>query len=177
VLIISSKVGFRSRVFEVHRDQIVEPGATKAVRDIVVHAGSVVVLPVFPDGRILLIRQYRYATRRFLWELVAGGKEPNETPTAGAHRELREESGYQARHMRKLLEIFPSPGVLSERMEIFLAEELTRGRAEPEEDERITVKILSLPEAVRWIRTGKIRDAKSVAGILYYAHFIARKKR
>lgn len=177
MVVISSKLGFRSRVFEVHRDQIIEPGGTKAVRDIVVHAGSVVVLPVFPDGRVLLIRQYRYAAKQFLWELVAGGREPNETATAGAHRELREESGYLARRMRKLLEIFPSPGVLSERMEIFLAEQLTKGEAEPEEDERIEVRIVPLAEAVKWIKSGKIRDAKSVAGILYYAYFVARKKR
>lgn len=175
--VIHSAVTFRSRVFSVRRDQIIEPGGTKAVRDIVVHAGSVVVLPAFPDGRILLIRQYRYATEQFLWELVAGGKEPNESAVAGAHRELREESGYLARRMRKLLEVFPSPGVLSERMEIFLAEGLTEGDARPEEDEKITVKIVPLSEALRWIGSGKIRDAKSVCGILYYAHFVARKKR
>jgi ADP-ribose pyrophosphatase len=176
VRVLSSEVPFRSRVFTVRRDQIIEPGGTRAVRDIVVHSGSVVVLPVFPDGRVLLIRQYRYATGQFLWELVAGGKEPNETSTVGAHRELREESGYSARRMRKLLEVFPSPGVLSERMEIFLAEGLTKGDAHPEEDEKITVEIVPLTEALKWIRSGKIRDAKSVSGILYYAHFVARKK-
>jgi ADP-ribose pyrophosphatase len=175
--VLSSEVTFRSRVFTVRRDQIIEPGGTRAVRDIVVHSGSVVVLPVFSDGRILLIRQYRYATNQFLWELVAGGKEPNETSTVGAHRELREESGYSARRMRKLLEVFPSPGVLSERMEIFLAEGLTKGNAHPEEDEKITVRIVPLTEALKWIRSGKICDAKSVSGILYYAHFVARKKR
>jgi ADP-ribose pyrophosphatase len=177
VRVLNSEVTFRSRVFTVRRDQIIEPGGTKAVRDIVVHSGSVVVLPVFPNGHILLIRQYRYATKQFLWELVAGGKEPDETDVAGAHRELREETGYLARRMRKLLEVFPSPGVLSEHMEIFLAEGLTKGDAHPEEDEKITVKIVPLTEALKWIRTGKIRDAKSVSGILYYAHFVARKKR
>jgi ADP-ribose pyrophosphatase len=174
--VLGSEVTFRSRVFEVRRDQIVEPGGTKAVRDIVVHSGSVVVLPVFPDGRILLIRQYRYAAKQFLWELVAGGKEPNETAVAGAHRELHEESGYIARRMRKLLEVFPSPGVLSERMEIFLAEGLRKGQAHPEEDEKIEVKIVPLAEALKWVRCGEIRDAKSVSGILFYAHFVARKK-
>jgi ADP-ribose pyrophosphatase len=177
VRILRSEVTFRSRVFEVRRDQIVEPGGTKAVRDIVVHSGSVVVLPVFPKGRILLIRQYRYAAKQFLWELVAGGKEPNETAAAGARRELREESGYVARRMRRLLEVFPSPGVLSERMEIFLAEGLTKGEAHPEEDEKIDVKIVPLAEALRWIYSGRIRDAKSVSGILFYAYFVARKKR
>ena len=105
---------------------------------------------------------------------MAGHKEPNETAAAGVHRELLEETGYTARRIRKLLEIFPSPGLLGERMDIFLAEGLTKGTAQPEEDERITQKIVTLREAEKWIRSGKIRDSKSVAGILYYARFVAR---
>jgi ADP-ribose pyrophosphatase len=77
--------------------------------------------------------------------------------------------------MKKLLEIFPSPGLLGEKMEIYLATGLTRGEASPEDDEKITVKILPLVDALRWIRQGKIRDAKSVSGILYYARFAAEK--
>ena len=137
----------------------------------VVHPGSAVVLPVFPDGRILLIRQYRHAAGEYLWELVAGHKEPNETFAEGAKRELIEETGYTAKSVRRLLAIFPSPGLLSERMEIFLATGLTKGAAHPEADEKITSRILTLHEAEQWIRTGKIRDAKSVSGILFYARF------
>ncbi|HTZ98936.1 MAG TPA: NUDIX hydrolase, partial [Candidatus Aquilonibacter sp.] len=136
-----------------------------------------VVLPVFPDGRILLIRQYRHAAGEYLWELVAGHKEPNETFAEGAKRELIEETGYSAKRVRRLLTIFPSPGLLGERMEIFLATGLTKGTARPEDDEKITVRIMKLREALNWIRTGKIRDAKSVAGILFYAQFLARKNK
>ena len=172
--VVSSKVMFKGRVFSVRRDQVVEPEGTKAVREIVVHPRSVVVLLLFPDGRILLIMQYRHAAQRYLWELVAGHKEPDESFLTGAHRELLEESGYSAKKMRKLLEIFPSPGLLSERMAIFLAEGLKEGEAQPEEDEKIAVRIVSLAEALEWIRRGKIQDAKSVSGILYYAQFIAK---
>jgi ADP-ribose pyrophosphatase len=176
IKILSSKVMFKGRVFEVRRDQIIEPGVPKVTREIVAHPGSVVVLPVFPDGRILLIRQYRHAAGQYMWELVAGHKEPNEDFRHGAARELREETGYTARRYRKLLEIFPSPGLLSERMVIFLAEGLTKGEAHPEEDEKIESRILTLAEIERWIRTGKIRDAKSVSGLLYYARFAKHKR-
>ena len=95
---------------------------------------------------------------------------------AGAHRELQEETGYTARKIRKLLEVFPSPGLLGEKMEIFLAEGLKKGKARPEDDEKITQRILTLTEARKWIRSGKIRDSKTVAGILYYSTFLARGK-
>jgi len=174
--ILSSKVMYKGRVFGVRRDQLIEPTGTKATREIVTHPGSVVVLPVFADGRILMIRQYRHAAGQFMWELVAGHREPDEDFRHGAARELQEETGYTARRYRKLLEIYPSPGLMSERMVIFLAEGLTEGRANPEEDEKIEARILTLREIERWIRSGKIRDAKSVSGLLYYARFIRGKK-
>ena len=86
---------------------------------------------------------------------------------------MLEETGYTAQRIRKLLEIFPSPGLLGERMDIFLAEGLTKGKAQPEDDERITQRIVTLREAEKWIRSGKICDAKSIAGILYYTRFVA----
>ena len=105
-----------------------------------------------------------------------GTKSRTRTFFAGAHRELQEETGYTARKIRKLLEVFPSPGLLSEKMVIFLAEGLTKGKARPEDDEKITQRILTLADARKWIRSGKIRDAKTIAGILYYARFLARGK-
>lgn len=172
--ILSSKVLFRGRVFTLKRDRVAEPSGIVVTRDMIAHPGSVVVLPLLGDGRIVLIRQYRHAVGQFLWELVAGHKEPNESPVAGAHRELLEETGYTAKRVRKLLEYFPSPGLLGERMDIFLAEGLTKGKAQPEEDEKISQKIVTLREAEKWVRSGKIRDGKSIAGLLYYARFVAR---
>jgi ADP-ribose pyrophosphatase len=174
---LSSKVLFRGRVFGVRRDHVIEPGGIEAVRELVTHPGSVVVLPVFPTGRILVIRQFRYVTGRYLWELVAGHKEPGESFLAGARRELQEEAGYTARRLRKMLEIFPSPGLLTERMVIYLAKGLTKGKPRPEDDEKIAARLISLKEAEQWIQRGKIRDAKSVAGILYYSKFMARPPR
>ncbi len=176
VKILSSKTLFRGRVFALKRDRVLEPSGVTAIREFVQHAGSVVVLPVLPDGRIVLIRQYRHAAGQYLWELVAGHKEPHEDFLPGAHRELQEETGYTARRIRKLLEVFPSPGLLGEKMVIFLAEGLTKGKARPEDDEKITQRILTLAEARKWIRSGRIRDSKTVAGILYYDRFLARGK-
>lgn len=177
VQVVSSELIFKGRVMEVYRDHIVEPSGIKAMREWVKHPGSVVVLPVFPDGRILLIRQYRYAAAQEMWELVAGHKEPDENYETGAHRELEEESGYTAKKMTKLLEFFPSPGFLSEKMVVFLAEGLTKGKSNPEEDEKIDQRIVTLAQAEDWIRTGKIRDAKTVSGILYYSKFARNKSR
>jgi ADP-ribose pyrophosphatase len=173
--VISSKVMYEGPVFGVRRDHVREPNGIEATRDIVTHSGSVVVLPVFSDGRILMIRQYRYAARDYLWELVAGRKDPGEHFVQAARRELQEETGYTARKIRKLIEVFPTPGFVNETMVIFLVQELREGAATPEDDERITTRKLTLRDAERWIRTGKIRDAKSVAGILYYSKFVSRK--
>ena len=98
------------------RDTVIEPGGVQAERDIIVHPGSVVVLPIFKDGRILLIRQYRHSVGEFLWELVAGRKEPKESPMAGARRELLEETGYTAKRMRRLMRVVPTPGFVNEWM-------------------------------------------------------------
>jgi ADP-ribose pyrophosphatase len=172
--VVSSETIFKGRVFTLKRERVAEPGGIVTTRDIIVHPGSVVVLPVLDDGRIVLIRQYRHAAGQYLWELVAGHKEPKQTAVEGARRELLEETGYTAQRVRKLFEIFPSPGLLGERMDIFLAEGLTKGKARPEDDEKITQKIVTLGEAEKWIRSGKIRDSKSISGILYYARFVAR---
>jgi ADP-ribose pyrophosphatase len=173
--IVSSKTLFKGRVFTLKRDRVAEPSGIITTREIIEHPGSVVVLPVLADGRIVLISQYRHAAGQYLWELVAGHKEPNESPITGAHRELLEETGYKAKRMRKLLEVFPSPGLLGERMDIFLAEGLTAGKARPEDDEKITTKVVTLAEAERWIKSGKITDSKSVAGILFYASFVRKR--
>ncbi|MGB6500177.1 MAG: NUDIX hydrolase, partial [Thermoplasmata archaeon] len=172
--ILRSKIIYKGPVFGIRRDEIIEPGGLRVTREVITHPGSVVVLPVFPDGRILMIRQYRHATRQFLWELVAGRIDEGENPRKAAARELIEETGYRAKRFHVFLDIFPTPGFLEERMYILLAEDLTAGVAEPEEDERITAQAFTHGEIEQMIRRNKIRDAKSVAGILYYLRFLVR---
>jgi ADP-ribose pyrophosphatase len=169
--LLKSEVLYQGKVFRLQRDTVIEPGGVQAERDIIVHPGSVVVLPIFKDGRILLIRQYRHSVGEFLWELVAGRKEPNESPAAAARRELVEETGYTAKRLRKLMRIVPTPGFVNEWMWIFAAEGLTEGAAQPEEDEKIVPRIFTLKQAERMIERGTLRDAKSICGILYYLRF------
>jgi ADP-ribose pyrophosphatase len=171
--VLRSKMIYQGRVFGVRRDEIIEPTGVRVTREVITHPGSVVVLPVLPDRRIVLIRQYRHATRQFLWELVAGRMERGENPGRAAGRELIEETGYRAKRFRVFLDVFPTPGFLEERMYILLAEGLTLGEAEPEEDEKITVKSFTRKELEKMIRNGTLRDAKSIAGLLYYFRFLA----
>ena len=173
VQVLSSETIYQGKVFAIRKDRVVEPHGVEVTREVVTHSGSVVVLPVFADGRLLLIRQYRYVARQFLWELVAGRKDEGENFIQGARRELEEETGYTAEKLTQIMDVFPSPGFLAENMVIFLAEGLRKGKARPEEDEKITARIVSLREAENWISTGKIRDAKTIAGILFYSTFLA----
>ncbi|HYT19186.1 MAG TPA: NUDIX hydrolase [Candidatus Polarisedimenticolia bacterium] len=171
--VLSSTIIYKGPVFGLRRDEVIEPSGVRAMREVITHPGSVVVLPVLPDGRILLIRQYRHATRQYLWELVAGRMDPGETPKVAAARELIEETGHRAKRFRVFLDVFPTPGFLEERMFILLAEGLTAGEADPEEDEKIISRAYTRKQLEEMIRSGKLRDAKSIAGILYYFRFLA----
>lgn len=171
--ILRSKVIYKGPVFGVRRDEVLEPGGVRTTREVITHPGSVVILPLLPDGRILLVRQYRHATRQFLWELVAGRIERGENPRRAAARELLEETGYRAKRYRLFLDIFPTPGFLEERMYILLAQELTSGDARPEEDEKIISRAFGRSQLRQMIRRGKLRDAKTIAGLLYYFSFLA----
>lgn len=175
--IASSETLFHGRVFDVRREHVKEPNGVEATREFVVHSGSVVILPVFEDGRMLMVRQYRHSVGDYLWELVAGRMEAGESPLAGAKRELTEETGYTARSWQQILDVFPTPGFVSERMVVYVARDLRAGVAHPEADERITAHAFSPRELENWIRKGKLRDAKSIAGILYYLRFCATPAR
>jgi ADP-ribose pyrophosphatase len=132
---------------------------------VVAHPGSVVVLPVFPGNRVLLVRQFRYAAGQRLWELVAGGLEPGESIVKAAHRELLEETGYRARRARRLISFFPSPGFVAEQMHLVKVMGLTPGQAQPESDERIETRLFTLPQLRAMIRTNQIRDGKTLVGV------------
>jgi len=175
--ILKSEMVYEGKVFGVRRDDVVEPTGLRATREVITHPGSVVVLPLLSDGRIVLIRQYRHATRQFLWELVAGRIDGGENPRRAAARELIEETGYRAKRFRIFLEVFPTPGFLEERMYILLAEGVTPGEAHPEEDEKITAKAFTKKELETMIGRGRLHDAKSIAGILYYLRFLASKRK
>ncbi|MDA2913652.1 NUDIX hydrolase [Acidobacteriia bacterium AH_259_A11_L15] len=188
-----SRMMFRGRVFRVRRDIVQEPalppptsrkaGLRRAgggrrlrgrgkeqtvLREVIEHGGSVAVLAMFPDGRLLLVRQYRYPADDFLWELVAGHIDPGESPRAAARRELEEETGYRARRLERLVEFYPSPGFLGEKMIVFRARGLRAGRARPEPDEALEARAFTRRELEGMVRRGELRDGKTLVGLLLY---------
>jgi ADP-ribose pyrophosphatase len=165
--VLRSRTAFKGKLVQVKVDRVVEPGGIAADREIVCHPGSVVVLPELPDGRLLLVRQFRYAARRWLWELVAGGIEPGETPLEAARRELEEETGYRARVFRPLFTFFPSPGFVSEKMHLLEARGLTPAKAQPDPDERIRLGRFTEGQLRRMLRARKIEDGKTLVGLLW----------
>lgn len=171
-LILRSKTIYSGPVFGIRRDEVEEPGGVRTTREVITHSGSVVVLPVLEDGRVLLIRQYRHAARAFLWELVAGRIDEGDTPRKAAARELIEETGYRAKRFRIFLDFYPSPGFLEEKMFILLAEGLSEGIAQPEKDERIESRAYERKELEQMIQKRIIRDGKTIAGLLYYIRFL-----
>jgi ADP-ribose pyrophosphatase len=175
--VLSSRVSFQGPVFSVTTDEVEEPGGVRARRDVIRHSGSIVVLAVDDpaksvkqgEPRILLERQYRHAAQSMMWELPAGRIDDGETALTAAKRELLEETGYSARQWKRILHFYVSPGFLDETMTIFLARGLRPGKAQPEADERIAVKFVGLAEAKRMALHGRIRDAKTIAAILWLA--------
>ncbi len=165
--VLSTRLGFRGNAFQVTVDHVMEPGGVKARREVVRHGGSVVVLPRLDSGKVLLVRQFRYPARESLWELVAGGIEPGETPAKAAARELLEETGYRARIFKPILRFFPSPGFLTEEMHLIEAAGLAKGQAEPEEDERISTRAFTRAELEKMIDGHRIKDGKTLIGLLW----------
>jgi ADP-ribose pyrophosphatase len=168
--VLSSRVAYRGPVFHVTTDWVAEPGGIRARRDVIRHSGSIVILAVDdrkPEPSILLERQYRHAAQAMMWELPAGRIDEGESPLAGARRELLEETGFTARHWKKILHFYVSPGFLDETMTIYLARGLRPGIAQPEADEKIVTRFFPLSSARKMALNGRIRDAKTISGILW----------
>ncbi len=132
------------------------------------HLGSVAILPLLDDGRVCLIRSRRLTVNETLVEVPAGTREPNESPLETARRELAEETGYRATSFEELLAYFPSPGVLSERMWIFVAKGLTTGPPAREANEEIENLVVSWDEALAMLDSRKIQDGKTIVALLAY---------
>lgn len=149
-------------------DRVVHDGRD---RDIVRHPGAAVIVPIVGEDQICLIRNYRVAVEQTLIELPAGTLEPNEPPEVTAARELTEETGYSAQSVELLVQFYPSPGIMDERMFVYLATGLVEGSPEREAGEEIENLVVSLPEALAMIGDGRIKDGKTIAGLLYYDRF------
>jgi ADP-ribose pyrophosphatase len=172
--VLSSKVIFRGKVFEVTRDRVREPNGVTAIREVIRHSGSVVILAVddtAAEPRVLLERQYRYAAKDYMLELPAGRIDPGESALAAGKRELLEETGYTARRWKKILFFYPSPGFLEETMTVFLARGLKSGEAHPEADEKIEHNLVPVSAISNLILSGRIKDGKTIAAVLWLTCF------
>jgi len=163
--VLSSEPIYKGRVFDVKIDTIRE-GDVEYKREIVVHKGSCVIVPVFEDKTVALVRQYRHAAGKYLLEIPAGGVEAGETFEEGAKRELEEEIGVTASKIELLTEFYVSPGFLTEKMYVFLATGLTKTSQRLEIDELLTIERISFTTAFDLIRSGEIQDAKTIAGLI-----------
>ena len=172
--VLDSKVSFAGKVFSVTTDTVTEPGGVTSTRDVIRHNGSVVILAVDASGNakdptVLVERQYRHAAGQFLLELPAGRIEPGEAALAAAKRELIEETGFRARRWSRLVRYYASPGFLAETMQVFLAEEIRAGVAQPEPDEKISLMQIPLSELIDLIQTGKVLDGKTILAVLLFS--------
>jgi len=166
--ILASEELFRGRVFNITVDTIREGDKTYQ-REVVHHLGSAVIVPVFDDGTVTLVRQYRHPTVRFLLEAPAGSLKSGEAPEEGAARELEEELGFSAGRLEKLSEFFVSPGFCEEKMWVYLATNLTETKQQLDEDEVIELVRIPFSQALGMIATGEIEDAKTIIGLMLAA--------
>jgi ADP-ribose pyrophosphatase len=140
--------------------------------DLVIHPGASVIIPILPDNKVVLVRQYRFPIKQYTWEVPAGTLKKGEPPLVCAKRELEEETGFKAGKIRKLLHFYSSPGFLVEKMHIYLATNLKKGKQNFDEDEDIDVGIFTIAETKRLIKTNKLTDSKTLIALLYLLDFL-----
>ncbi len=157
---------YQGRVISVTTDEVVLPNGHRTVLEVVHHPGGAAVAALDTEGRVCLLRQYRYVAGGWLWELPAGKLEPREPPLATAQRELIEEAGVSATQWHDLGVCLPSPGVFGERLYLYMARELTPAQRAHEHSEVIQVHWVALEEACGWALDGTISDCKTALGLL-----------
>ena len=158
---------FDGRVFDVDRDRVRMPNGREVTVDVIRHPPSAIIVPIPEPGHVILIRQYRYAVNRWLWELPAGSVDEGETPEDAARRECHEEIGQLPDTVVRLAAMFPTPGYCDEEMFFFRVSGLAEPghKAEIDEDEDIEVRVFTLKEAREMVRRGEITDMKTVIGL------------
>ena len=164
----ASETVFRGVKFDVERRSVPAGDGDTVMREVVVHPGAVVVLPLLDDGRIVMIRNRRFAVEETLWELCAGTLEEGEAPEETAARELVEETGYRAERLEPLATFYTTPGICTERMHAFVATGLTEVGQDLEEGERIEVELVEPERVWRMVRDGEIEDGKTLTTLLLH---------
>ncbi|BDQ03220.1 NUDIX hydrolase [Ignavibacterium sp.] len=168
--LLKSEIKYHGKVFDHQVDEIQYDSGNIGIREVAVHPGGAVVIPIKDDGKIILVKQFRYPLQKTLIELPAGKLDKNEDPLKCATRELEEETGYKAKHFEKLGAIYTAPGYCTEILHIYKATGLIAGNHNREEGEQgMELLEFSLDEIKKKILSGEINDAKTIAGIFYLA--------
>ncbi len=168
---------YKGRVLHVVRDRVLLPNGREGTREVCLHGGAVAVIPLLSTGEVLMERQYRHAHGRVMWEIPAGKLEPGEDadPLTAAKRELREETGAVAEKYTDLGVLIPSPAVLSEKIYMYLAEDVSFEERSLDADEFLDVERVPLSELYRLVMDGKIEDSKTQIAILKTVHLRGRE--
>ncbi len=175
--VISSREVLKNKIFTVAEEKATDPSGFEIKRFIVRHPGSAVMMAVDDRQRVLLVKQFRLPAERELWELPAGRVDPGESPLEAAKRELREETGYAAKKWVKLASFWATPGYVDEKMNLFLALDLTAGEQQPMDDERIQIRWFSKTELGDLIGAGKILDGKTMVGYFLWREYKRKAKK
>ena len=169
--LLSSRRIFQGKIVTLDVDQLIEPSGLKVEREVIRHPGAAVVLAVTDNDNVVLVRQYRHGAGELLLEAPAGTLDPGETPEEAACRELAEETGYFPHRIKKLMDFYPSPGILAERMHLFLATELESRIASLDEDESLEVVEMTKNDVLKLSFGKEIKDAKTIIALSYlYSH-------
>jgi ADP-ribose pyrophosphatase len=166
-----SDLVYKGRILNLRVDEVQFEDGASTSREVVEHRGAAAIVPML-DEKVILVRQFRYASSRELLEIPAGTLELGEEPEVCARRELEEETGYRTDDLQKILECFIAPGYSTERIHFYLARNLERSKMKTEEDERIEVEIVPIASALEKIRAGEICDAKTVCALYRALEFL-----
>ena len=163
----SSEIVFQGRLLDVRRDIVILPNGANGIREWIKHPGAVCCIPILPNGKIALIKQYRYSVRKMMIELPAGKLDKNEAPEDCAIRELEEEIGYKANKITFLTNIHPAIGFADEKMWIYFAEDLEKTNQKLDSDEFIEIIPTKLEDALKMVWNGSITDVKTIIGLIW----------
>ena len=172
---VSSEQIFSGRLLDVRRDEVSLPEGGTSVREYIRHPGAVVMIPILPDGKILLIRQFRYPMGDVEIELPAGKIDPGEEVEETLQRELKEETGYKAEKTTFITEIHPCIGYSNERMWLYLAEDLIKTNEKKDQDEFLELNPMTLNQAMKLVIDGEITDVKTMIGLFWFQNVLHRK--
>ena len=163
---LESNVVYEGNLLTVYCDKVELPNGKEAGREFIRHPGAVAVVPVTPEGNIVLVRQYRYPVGKVMLEVPAGKLDKGEHPDDCARRELEEETGYVAHRIKRLSSIYTTPGFTDEVIHLYIAEQLTLAKQRPDEDEFLEVEVYTKEQIRVMINDGTINDAKSMLALL-----------